>query len=126
MFRWLRKAPQQEQSTKASANGAARVEADFDFKQRALGVDDELKDVPGVTTPMLAAFGEHGIKTIDDLAGYATDDLVGWTEVEASAPVKHAGILDGFGVSRGDCDAMIMHARVKARWIDDPQAISRP
>ena len=70
MFRWLRKASQQaRESTKESANDTARVEADFDFKRRALGVNDELKNVPGVTTPMLVAFGESGIKTIDDLAG---------------------------------------------------------
>src|SRR5262249_14526181 len=92
MFRWLRKASQQaRESTKESANDTARVEADFDFKRRALGVNDELKNVPGVTTPMLAAFGESGIKTIDDLAGCATDDLVGWTEIETPAALRHAG-----------------------------------
>ena len=29
---------------------------------------------------MLVAFGENGIKTVEDLADCATDDLVGWTE----------------------------------------------
>jgi transcription termination/antitermination protein NusA len=121
MLRWLRKASQQaRESTEASANETSRVEADFDFKRRALGVNDELKNVPGVTTPMLVAFGESGIKTIDDLAGCATDDLVGWTEIKTSAALRHAGILDDFGVSRKDCEAMIMYARVKAGWIDGP------
>jgi transcription termination/antitermination protein NusA len=121
MLRWLRKASQQaRESTEASANETSRVEADFDFKRRALGVNDELKNVPGVTTPMLVACGESGIKTIDDLAGCATDDLVGWTEIKTSAALRHAGILDDFGVSRKDCEAMIMYARVKAGWIDGP------
>ncbi len=29
---------------------------------------------------MLVAFGENGVKTLEDLADCATDDLVGWTE----------------------------------------------
>ena len=29
---------------------------------------------------MLVKFGENDIKTVEDLAGCATDDLVGWTE----------------------------------------------
>ena len=39
-----------------------------------------LKEVPGVTTAMLVALGENDIKTVEDLAGCATDDLAGWTE----------------------------------------------
>src|SRR5499426_2753825 len=58
----------------------ARIEAEYDDKRRALGVEDALKEVPGVTTKMLVAFGENGIKTVEDLAGCATDDLTGWTE----------------------------------------------
>ena len=29
---------------------------------------------------MLVALGEADIKTVEDLAGCATDDLIGWTE----------------------------------------------
>jgi transcription termination/antitermination protein NusA len=36
----------------------------FDAKRKELGVEDSLKDVPGVTTQMLVAFGEQGIKSI--------------------------------------------------------------
>ena len=35
---------------------------------------------PGMTTAMLVALGEDGIKTIEDFAGCAADDLVGWKE----------------------------------------------
>ncbi len=117
MFRWLRK-KSHEALTTSPAKDAARIDAELDFKRRALGVDDALKDVPGVTTPMLAAFGENGVKTVEDLAGCVTDDLAGWTETGASAPVRHPGILDGLGVPRRDCDAMIMSARVMAGWIE--------
>src|SRR5262249_59086109 len=56
----------------------AKIEAELDAKRTELGVADELKDVPGVTTAMLVRFGENGIKTVEDLAGCATDELAGW------------------------------------------------
>jgi N utilization substance protein A len=69
---------------------------------------------------MLVAFGENDIKTIEDLAGCATDDLTGWTEGRGAEAVRHAGALDGFDLSRADAEAMIMAARVKAGWIEEP------
>src|SRR6187431_1611342 len=57
-----------------------RQEAERDAKRKELGVSDDLVKIPGVTTVMLVAFGEHGIKTVDDLADCATDELIGWTE----------------------------------------------
>jgi transcription termination/antitermination protein NusA len=91
----------------------AKVEEEYDAKRRELGVADDLKTVPGVTTKMLVAFGEHGIKTVDDLAGCATDDLAGWTERKDGETVRNPGILDGFEISREECEAIIMQARVK-------------
>jgi N utilization substance protein A len=41
---------------------------------------DELREIPGLTTAMLVALGEDGVKTIEDFAGCATDDLIGWKE----------------------------------------------
>src|SRR5206468_2924957 len=58
----------------------ARIEAELDDKRRELGVGDALKEIPGVTTSMLVAFGENGIKSVEDLAGCATDELSGWSE----------------------------------------------
>ena len=80
-------------------DSSRRVEVNFDAKRKELGVDDSLKDVPGVTTPMLVAFGEHGIKSIEDLADCATDDLDGWSESKDGKTIRHAGILDR--VARG-------------------------
>ena len=97
----------------------AQIEGELDAKRRELGVEDALKEVPGVTTPMLVAFGEHDIKTVEDLAGCATDDLVGWTERKDGETTKTAGILDGFELSREECEAIIMQARVKAGWISE-------
>jgi N utilization substance protein A len=95
-----------------------QLETELENKRKELGVDDALKTVPGVTSKMLVKFGENDIKTIEDLAGCATDDLVGWVErKEGGEQTKHAGILDGNDISRDDAEAMIMQARVLAGWI---------
>jgi transcription termination/antitermination protein NusA len=97
----------------------SRIEAEQDARRRELGVEDALKDVPGVTTRMLVAFGENAIKTVEDLAGCATDDLIGWTERKDGESVKHAGVLDGFELSREEAEAIIMQARIKIGWITE-------
>jgi len=96
------------------------VEAEFDDKRKALGVEDVLKTIEGVTTAMLVALGENDVKSVEDLAGCATDDLVGWTERKDGETTKHAGYLDGFDLSRDEAEAIIMAARVKAGWIEAP------
>jgi hypothetical protein len=95
---------------------AERIEVNFDASRKELGVEDGLKDIPGVTTRMLVAFGKHGIKSIEDLADCATDDLIGWSETKDEKTIRHTGILGRFKVSRQDCEAMIMNARTKAGW----------
>src|SRR5262252_5826385 len=97
----------------------ARIEAELDAKRRELGVEDALKDIEGVTTAMLVRFGENGIKTVEDLAGCATDDLAGWTERKDGEAVRNPGILDGFDLTREECETIIMQARVKAGWITE-------
>ena len=94
------------------------IESSFDAKRRELGVADELKTVPGVTTLMLVAFGTQDIRSIEDLAGCATDDLHGWIEDKSGNVIRHDGILERFNVSRSECEAMILHARIKAGWIE--------
>lgn len=102
-----------------------RIEAEYDAKRRELGVSDDVKAVPGVTSPMLVKFGENGIKTVEDLAGSATDDLVGWTERKDGETVRHPGVLDGFDLSREDAEGIIMQARVKAGWINEADLVSQ-
>jgi N utilization substance protein A len=97
-----------------------RIEAELDGKRQALGVDEALKHVEGLSTAMLVALGENDIKTVEDLAGCATDDLTGWTERQNGETVRHSGFLDGFELSREDAEQVIMHARVMAGWIEAP------
>jgi len=98
------------------------IEAEFDAKRSALGVEDALKSVAGVTTAMLVALGENDVKSVEDLAGCATDDLVGWSERQNNETVRHSGFLDGFELSREDAESIIMDARIKAGWIEAPVA----
>jgi len=95
----------------------AKVEAEYDAKRQELGVSDDLKEVPGVTAKMMVALGENGIKTVEDLAGCATDDLAGWTDRKDGETARNPGFLDGFELTREECELLIMHARVKAGWI---------
>ena len=96
----------------------ARIEEEFDSRRRELGVLDELRDVNGITTEIMVKLGENDVKSIEDLAGCATDDLVGWTERKNGETTKIAGFLDGIEMSREEAEAIIMDARVKAGWIE--------
>jgi N utilization substance protein A len=98
-----------------------RIESENEARRKELGVSDELKEIDGVTTAMLVAFGENDIKTVEDLAGCATDDLAGWTEGRGQEATRYKGALDGFEVSRAEAEAMVMAARVKAGWIEAPE-----
>ncbi|MEX0752666.1 MAG: helix-hairpin-helix domain-containing protein, partial [Xanthobacteraceae bacterium] len=104
----------------------AQQEAELDAKRKEFGVEDALKEIPGVTARMLVKFGEGGVKTVEDLADCSTDDLVGWTERKNGEVTKHAGILDGLDVSREEAEALIMQARVKVGWISEADLAPPP
>jgi N utilization substance protein A len=97
----------------------AKHEAELDAKRQELGVEDALKEVSGVTTAMLVKLGEEGVKTVEDLAGCATDDLLGWSERKDGETKREPGMLDGFDLSRDETEALIMQARVKAGWVKE-------
>ena len=103
-----------------------KQEAELDAKRVELGVEDAMKDVPGVTTKILVALGENGVKTVEDLAGCATDDLTGWTERKDGESKHEPGFLDGLDVSREDADAMIMQARLRAGWVTEAELAPPP
>jgi transcription termination/antitermination protein NusA len=106
-----------ETDSEPNPRESAHTEASFDARRRELGVADELARIPDVTTLMLVAFGTQGIKSFEDLAGCATDDLYGWIDDTSGKVTRHEGILERFAVSRSECDTMILHARIKAGWI---------
>src|SRR3954466_5131161 len=87
------------------------IEAELDAKRTELGVEDALKEIPGITTPMLVKLGENGVKTVEDLAGCATDDLAGYTERNNGETKQEPGFLDGLNPPREDCGGIIRQAR---------------
>jgi N utilization substance protein A len=103
-----------------------RIEAEHEARRQELGVADELREIEGMTTAMLVALGENDVKNTEDLAGCATDDLVGYTEGRGADAVHHKGYLDGFEVSRQEAEAMILAARIKAGWIEAPAEEEQP
>ena len=96
-----------------------RIEAEMDAKRKELGVADELRQIDGMTGQMLVALGEDGIKTMEDFAGCAADDLVGWTERKDGETKKFEGLFSKFEVSRAEAEAMIVQARLAAGWITE-------
>ncbi|MEY3552792.1 MAG: transcription termination/antitermination factor [Pseudomonadota bacterium] len=96
----------------------AKQEAELDARRKELGVQDDVRHVSGVTTAIMVRLGENDVKSVEDLAGCATDDLVGWSERKDGETIKNAGFLDGMEVSRDEAEAMIMDARVKAGWVE--------
>ncbi len=104
----------------------AKIETELDAKRTELGVEDALREIPGVTTAMLVKFGENGVKTVEDLAGCATDDLTGWTERKDGESKREPGILDGFELSREEAEGMIMQARLKAGWVSEADLAPPP
>ncbi len=90
------------------------IEAEQGAERVRLGVADDLKSVPGVTTAMLVVFGKDDIKTVEDLAYSATDDLVGWTERQEGETVRFEGTLSGFDLTREEAEHMILSARLQA------------
>jgi len=107
-----------------AAEYLAKLDSELDARRIELGVEDALKEVPGVTTQMLVELGEGGIKTVEDLADCATDDLAGWSERKDGETVKHEGLVEG--VSREDAEALIMQARVKMGWIKEEDLAPPP
>jgi N utilization substance protein A len=98
-----------------------KIEAEHDEKRTKLGVQDELREIPGMTTAMMVTLGEDGVKTIEDFAGYAVDDLVGWKERKDGETKMYPGVLAPHDVSRADAENMVLTARLKAGWISEEE-----
>ncbi len=95
-----------------------RRETELDDKRRELGVEDALTEIPGLNRAMLVTLGENGIKTVEDLADCATDDLIGWAEKADGTTTRHKGTLEDFDISREEAEQLILNARVQAGWIE--------
>src|SRR6202789_3561159 len=94
---------------------------EMDDKRKALGVEDAVVEIDGVTPALAVALGEGGVKTLEDLAGCATDDLLGYYEQNKDKErVRVPGALDSFTLTADDVNAIIMKARVAMGWVEAP------
>jgi N utilization substance protein A len=75
--------------------------ARFEEMRKELGVADDLAELDGLTPGMVAKLGEEGIKTLDDLADLAGDELAELMK-------------DTQKLSEDEANAIIMAAR--AHW----------
>ncbi len=96
----------------------SRQAAELDNKRKELGVEDGVLEVPGVTLPIAVALGEGGVKTVEDLADLATDEIRGGFEVKNGERVRVPGVLESFSLPQEDAEMLILQARVAAGWID--------
>ena len=77
-------------------------------RRKELGVADDVAEVEGVSPGLLVALGEKGVKTLDDLADLAGDELI---------EIAQGG---GLKLEADDANAIIMKAR--AHWFPDEPA----
>jgi len=98
-----------------------KQETALDDERKKLGVADDLLEIDGLTMPMLVTLGKDDIKTMEDFAGCAADDLIGWTERKDGETTRFPGTLDEYKISRVDADAMVMQARIKAGWVTEEE-----
>jgi N utilization substance protein A len=100
-----------------------RREAASREERRTLGVADDLAEMPHLTEQMLVTLGKANIKTLDDLADLATDELVQKKRIEprrrepSNRPEDKGGILAEYGLTEEQGNEIIMAAR--AHWFAD-------
>ncbi len=93
--------------------------------RKELGVDDALAELPHLTEAMLVTLGKAGIKTLDDLADLATDELVERKRRDegrrnrTNASEPRGGVLAEYALSEEQGNEIIMAAR--AHWFADEE-----
>ncbi|HEV7264503.1 MAG TPA: transcription termination factor NusA [Falsiroseomonas sp.] len=80
-------------------------DGELDEKRREMGVEDAVAEVGGFSPAMLVALGEKGVKSLEDLADLAGDELM--------------EILGAEAVDEETANAVIMAARQSAGWFGD-------
>ena len=113
-----------------AAEGLDRREEASRAERREMGVEDALAEIPHLTEAMLVVLGKAGIKTLDDLADLATDELIAKKRTDnrrgpprgdrAERAEDKGGVLGEYGLSEEQGNEIIMAAR--AHWFDDEES----
>ena len=90
-----------------------RRDREYEERYRQLGVADDLVAFESLTPGMLVVLGENGIKTLDDFAGLAGDELI---------EMLSASDKGGVTLELDDANTLIMTAREQAHWFEDAGA----
>ena len=116
-----------------------RQEAAHREARRELGVEDALAELPHLTEAMLVTLGKAGLKTLDDVADLATDELI---QKKREAPRRRnnadgppmrrpsvreqdkGGVLGEYGLTEEQGNEIIMAAR--AHWFEDEEEAPAP
>lgn len=110
------------QELQARANEYLEKEAiELNEKRLELGVSDELYEMEGLTAKMVIALAEDGVKTMEDFAGCASDDLTGWIERVDGEKKHYEGILEGFRIKPEQAEELITRARLAAGWVTEEE-----
>ncbi len=89
-------------------------------ERKELGVADELAALEGITPAQLVALGKKDIKTLEDFADLASDELTGWSERKQGETTKHEGMFDDIGgIDNQSAQELILRARVQLGWIEE-------
>ena len=107
----------EELQTRARENLEAANKAALE-SARALGAEDSLIEFEGLTPQMVEALAKDDVKTLEDFATLADWEIAGGWTTENGQRKKDEGILEPFGVSLEDAQAMVMTARVMLGWVD--------
>ena len=72
---------------------------------------------------MMVALGGDGIKTVEDFAGCAVDDLTGWSERKDGETKRFDGLFSSLEVTRSEAEQMILQARLAVGWITEDELV---
>ena len=100
-------------ATELKRRAAASLEkrdGELDEKRREMGVADAVGETGGFTPAMLVSLGEKGVKTLDDLADLASDELI--------------EMLGEESLDEETANAIIMAARQGAGWFGDAPEVA--
>ncbi|HZK91459.1 MAG TPA: transcription termination factor NusA [Stellaceae bacterium] len=90
-----------------------RRDAEYQARYGELGVSDELVALEGLSPGMLVTLGEKDVKTLDDFADLAGDELL---------EILAASDKGGVNLELDDANAMIMAVRERLGWFEEAAA----
>src|ERR1700730_16415804 len=103
-------------ATELQARARAALERrneEYALRYHELGVSDELAALDGLTPGMLVTLGEKGVKSLDDIADLAGDELV---------EILAASDKGGASLELDDANALIMKVREQLGWFAEEAA----